>query len=234
MVRKNNQDYILLDDDLKIYVVCDGMGGHAGGEVASRLCAEELHFLLQDEKIRNLCENHKWFLLKDEVVNCFRDVCLKIFKQSLQNPDLLGMGTTCSLILFCDEKAFIFHVGDSRIYLIRNNFIYQLTRDHTWEEKVSLWSDKRFLSSELSRYQHFITRAMGLQESEKVDSQMIACEAGDFFMLCSDGLYNKVCDKDISNVVTELGVEAPRELVAMANHLGSDDNVSSIVVRYSV
>jgi protein phosphatase len=158
--------------------------------------------------------------------------CISIFNAAQEDPRLAGMGTTVIALLINDDQAFFAHVGDSRAYLVRGDFIQQISEDHSLvneQIKAGMLTPEE---AKHSRYRNIITRSVGFEEEVQVDVMGLQAEPGDTFILCSDGLANMVEDEEIRDVVlrSELA-EAPRKLVELANERGGDDNVTVVVVQ---
>ncbi len=235
--RNHNEDSYLIDDELKLYVVADGMGGHAGGGTASRLAVETI-----DRELRNSRERiDNPFLaatplqdspLPEVIRNAVESACLAIFNAAQEDPRLAGMGTTVIALLVKDEYAFFAHVGDSRAYLIRGELIQQISEDHSLvneQIKAGMITPEE---AKHSRYKNIITRSVGFEEEVQVDVMGLALEPGDIFVLCSDGLANMVDDDELCDRVRNTPLEeTPKKLVELANERGGDDNITVIVVR---
>ena len=236
-VRSANQDSYLIDEASHLYVVADGMGGHAGGEIASSLCVQEV--------ARYLRENAEVFAVKDDrqhpdartsntLAHAINYASTRIYERALEEPSLRGMGTTATVLKILDGHAYVAHVGDSRCYLMRCGFIYQITNDHSL---VSEQVRAGILTKEEAEAHHLrnvITRSVGYQEEEDVDTTSVALENGDLFLLCSDGLHGKVSDKEISVLTKEHRTSVAPRLVALANERGGEDNITVVVVQVTV
>jgi protein phosphatase len=143
------------------------------------------------------------------------------------------MGTTATVLKIVDDHAYIGHVGDSRCYLLRCGFIYQITNDHSLvgeQVRAGILSKEE---AELHNLRNVITRSVGYQEEEDVDTTSLSLEDGDLFLLCSDGLFSsrKVTDKEISHEVEALETKAVAKLIALANERGGDDNITVVVIK---
>lgn len=239
MVRSINQDSYLADNQLKLYVVADGMGGHVGGEIASSICVKEIHSYIQQnvtpeyqQYIRN-SQNQELSKtdIAQKLIAAINNASCKIYEKALEQPQLKGMGTTASSLFILDDIAYIAHVGDSRIYLVRAGFIYQITSDHSFvNEQVKAG----ILTEEEAKHhqaRNIITRSVGYQEEEEVDTKWLKIESGDLFVMCSDGLHGKVADEEISRIVSEKELQASEILVQLANTRGGNDNITVIVVK---
>jgi len=236
--RTHNEDSFLVDDELQLYVVADGMGGHAGGGTASRIAVETIDKELR--KIREAKENpfDASTTLQDsplpEVVRgAVERACLNIFTAAQEDPRLAGMGTTVISLLVKDEYAFFAHVGDSRAYLIRGDLIQQISEDHSLvneQIKAGMITPEE---AKHSRYKNIITRSVGFEEEVQVDVMGLVSEAGDTFILCSDGLANMLEDRELLEVVqkTKSLEDIPKRMIEMANDRGGDDNITVIVVQ---
>lgn len=234
--RENNEDSFLCDRSLGLYMVCDGMGGHQAGEVASRMAV--------DIVARQLEESHANFadLVKTEdgqqallslVETAVERACKEIYQQAAQNPKQRGMGTTLTLLLVLGEKAIMAHVGDSRLYLYRAGAIDQLSHDHTF---VATLVQNGVLSPEDAKrhpYANVLTRCLGIQESVLVDTLLFDVLPGDTFMLCSDGLAGALeSSEELTMLLDERDVtKLPQTLVDIANVRGGSDNITCVVVR---
>ena len=232
MVRKTNQDSLLVDFKKKYFVVADGMGGHAGGEIASSMCVENTRKYI-DEKLNNYTKNLEISDLNSILERAVNDSSARIYEKSLEMPNLKGMGTTATVFKIFNNTGFFGHVGDSRLYLLRCNYIYQLTQDHSLvSEQVAagIITEKE---AEVHRLRNVITRSVGYQEEEYVDTGYLTIEKSDFFILSSDGLHGKISDKEIANLVTQFETKAIDPLINLANERGGEDNISVIIIKIS-
>ena len=154
-----------------------------------------------------------------------------VFTESMRNPTARGMGTTLTALFLQGGRGYLVHVGDSRAYRFRDRKLVQLTEDHTWiseQLKAGLLSEEEAAES---RFRHVITRSIGFESDVQLDSQEMVVEAGDCFVLCSDGLSNYVDNDELETLVSETFYsELPDRLVALANERGGDDNITVIVV----
>ena len=219
-----------------LFIVADGMGGHAGGEQASALAIDSVEtFVL---------EGFKWFAhLKgqeeDEVLADFQRALAqanaRVLAEAAGRPGLHGMGTTLTLAYSVNEDLFVAHVGDSRCYLYRNGRVHRLTSDHTLVEEMIRRGDLSAEEAGQHFLRHVITNALGADSPEvKVELHKLRITAGDGILLCSDGLTNAVSDEDIACVL-QADVDPERicrQLVARANDAGGPDNITVIYVRY--
>jgi PPM family protein phosphatase len=239
-VRDHNEDNFLVDKKLALFMVADGMGGHAAGEVASAICVRTIHEEVKREK--DLIEDYlagatgaAKVTTKDIVAlleHAVQRACSKIHEEAREDAQKRGMGTTLSALLVLGHQGFIAHVGDSRIYLQRGSRVQQVTEDHTVQNELI----KR---GKLSREQidklaqkNAITRAVGVYERVEVDTLVIEVLAGDVFVLASDGLTGYLETPDeLREPLTQEGDESVKSLIALANERGGRDNITTIVVR---
>ena len=230
--RKVNQDSFRLEPEHQIFVVADGMGGHAGGETASRLAADTVATSIIADRSSGLSIEPQTLVL-----SAVHRANSAVFHNAAENPKLAGMGTTLITMYFHEGKLYIGHVGDSRVYMVRNGQIWQITRDHSLvNEKLRAGLITRDqLAKDKSR--NVITRSVGFENSVLVDLYTRDVGPGEFFLACSDGLSGMVNDLDILADVQALGWETPdlgplaQKLIEHANANGGDDNVSVVVTR---
>ncbi|WP_041453305.1 Stp1/IreP family PP2C-type Ser/Thr phosphatase [Anaeromyxobacter dehalogenans] len=235
--RDHNEDAFLVDPALGLYVVADGMGGHAGGGTASRLAVETIQ-----ESVRaardgspevfegaNGVEDSR---LPDLLREAVEAACARIFQTAQGDPGLAGMGTTVTAALIDGRVAFVAHVGDSRCYLLREGRIYQVSEDHSLVNEQLKAGTISADEAKHSRFKNIITRSVGFEAQVQVDLMGIELEGGDALVICCDGLSNLVDDDEILQIVDECPIdEAPARLVALANDRGGDDNITVIVIR---
>lgn len=214
-----------------VAVVCDGMGGHVGGAIASRMAVDTVLDFLD-----NVYQDDPRVAI-GEAIDAAN---LAILKKTAEQPELTGMGSTCVLLLVRDGKVYIGHVGDSRVYLVRNRHTKQLTKDHSF---VQMLVDMGELSPEEAEHhprKNEITNALGIPEMKPATilPDAILPEAGDCFVLCSDGLSGMVSDQTIGKVVSRQAEmrtqERADELVRLANENGGVDNITVQLVEFSI
>lgn len=207
-----------------LFVVADGMGGHRGGEIASKIAVETIHesYFKDDNPDPSAA-----------LVNAFVRANKLIVDQAVSDPALFGMGTTCTSIAFSNGNASVVHVGDSRAYHLRDGTIEQVTNDHSL---VGEMVRSGIISDEDARThpkRNVITRSLGVQESVIPDAlEPLALKEKDAFLLCSDGLTSYVTDEELGEALSKEGTESVcHELIALANGRGGRDNITVIVVR---
>ncbi|UCH29344.1 MAG: serine/threonine-protein phosphatase [Myxococcales bacterium] len=239
--REHNEDSFCILSEHRLFVVADGMGGHRAGDIASRMATAEIKSFfdatdVDDDAQWQTGEDSELTAEQYRLVSAVKLANQRIFQASIRNRSVQGMGTTIVGALFdrSDRKIHIAHVGDSRAYRIRSGAITQLTRDH------SLLNDYLLVMPNLSDAQkerlpsNVITRALGMQDAVAVDVCLDSVEAGDTYVLCSDGLNGMVGDNRILDIVrTSRGdIEwAAKALVSEANQNGGEDNITVVLVQ---
>ena len=233
--KRSNEDTFHISPELQLYIVADGMGGHAAGEVASAQAVESARAVVAEglAALQSIdpqqARAHHLALIERAVRQAGRD----IFTMAEQDISKRGMGTTVSLLLITPTRGYIAHVGDSRIYLIRNEEVFQLTDDHSLIRE--LIRSKRLTPEEAenSPYRNALTRAVGVYADVEVDLLDFEVAEGDRFVLCSDGLSNYLQeDQEITAVLAEGSFEsAPGRFVDMANARGGKDNITALCVE---
>jgi len=235
--RKHNEDAYLLDAERGLFVVADGMGGHAAGEVASRLTVESIQeFIAGTEDDHDntwpFGYNNRYSVDGNRLSTAVERANEKVMRAVVNKPELKGMGTTVVAALFDEKRATLVHVGDSRAYLLRDAELRRLTDDHSWvQEQVNagILSEDEAKSHPLK---NVVTRALGGSPHVSVDLIEVPVHAGDRFLLCSDGLTGMVGDEEIHERFRsgEAAPSAVKKLVDMANERGGVDNITAIVV----
>ncbi len=239
MKRQHNEDNFTVLEEDHLYVVADGMGGHASGEVASQMAIDTLREFFSAtsadpeatwpykmDKSRGYEENR--------LITSIKLANLRIFEAAQRDSKLRGMGTTLVGILIVDDGVLIAHVGDSRAYRVRDGKMEQLTEDH------SLLNDyikmKRLTEEEIANFPHknVIVRALGMKEGVTVDTTLDRPQPGDIYVLCSDGLCGPATDEEIRQVVVAEGADlqsACDKLVQKANDNGGPDNITVVLAK---
>lgn len=234
--RTNNEDNYLINDELNLFVVCDGMGGHAGGEFASAIAVntveEVLSTLETSPEIEAAAEDGAIEVMRERLRYAIRLAGKRIFEKANAEPEYRGMGTTCLVLLVDGPNAFVAHVGDSRGYIVREGRIEQLTEDHSLVNeriRAGLLTPEQAKNHKLK---NIITRSLGYTEDVEIDIQVRAIRRGDKFLLCSDGLSNLVEPAELGETVRSMNPqEAARHLVQLACARGGDDNITAVITR---
>ncbi len=221
--RDKNEDSLVVDQDMGFFMVADGMGGHQGGEIASRIAVETVLATLK--KMDRAVEGG------NGLKKAIRLASQKIFEKANQDPYLQGMGTTAVVLWICQDKGLIAHVGDSRAYLVRGGKVTQLTMDHSLVAEQLKAGFIAEADIKKHKFKNIITRSVGFQGDVEVDLLIRELEVGDRFLLCSDGLTNLVDPQDIAKIVSKNNPKnACQKLIDLANKRGGDDNVTAVVV----
>lgn len=236
-VRDHNEDSFLVDKKLHLFIVCDGMGGHAAGEVASSLACRTMRDYLAAERERLLeFEQGHGGTTREDVLRLMeasvQQACLAVHNEGQQDESKRGMGTTLEALLVLGNRGFIAHVGDSRIYLYRQGSVHQLTEDHSLINE--LLKRGRLTREQIDKvqYKNAVTRAVGVYESVEVDTFDFDVLAGDRFLLCSDGLSGYLEDAEIPKLFDSTAEEELAQgLIDLANERGGKDNITAVVVR---
>ncbi len=233
MIRDNNEDTIYFTEDKigqlnNLFIVADGMGGHSSGEVAS------------SEFVNNYCK----YLVGNDIINEDLKALLSdalafsnknILELSIENPVYMGMGTTATVLTISNNYGFVAHVGDSRLYVLRNNELYQQTVDHTYVNELFLSGD--ITEEELRTHpnRNLITRAVGIGEEVKIDTFKFNIEEVSYILLCSDGLNSMLDDTKIKEIIlNNIDKEVDyinNKLIESANDEGGNDNISVILIK---
>lgn len=233
--RKNNEDSFLCDDSLQLFVVADGVGGNAKGEVASAESVELVHSWVRRwrgtiaEFNANFTEDNA-LTVRRLLENAVQSACYMVFSMGQLDPRQRGMSTTLSSLLVTKRVAYIAQVGDSRVYLFRGGRSAQLTEDHTlinFRLKLGLITPEEAVNAP---GKNVITRAVGHQDYVEVDCIDIEIEPGDRFMLCSDGLHGYLEDGELDSLMGGTREEVAKRLVDLANERGGKDNTTVVVV----
>jgi protein phosphatase len=234
--RKVNQDAFLTDDTLGLYVVADGMGGHAAGEVAAREAVDTVYGMvkrgletmpdlrgpLAHDRVRAACR-----LLEGAV----QAATYMVFALAELDREKHGMGTTISAALVLGDFTVTAQVGDSRIYLLRDFRVTQLTEDHTlinWQIREGLITPDE---AKRSPNKNVITRAVGNRDYVQVDTGPVSVSRGDRLLLCSDGLHGYLKENEIISIGSKPGEEAVRSFIDLANSRGGKDNITAVLVE---
>jgi protein phosphatase len=243
--RAQNQDSGGAYPELGLFVVADGMGGHRGGEVASRIAVDTIHEVAEASLKQGKNSS-------DALTDGAKQANLRIMERAKKEPELEGMGTTTTTLRFEDKKVYIGHVGDSRCYLLKPEGIWQLTRDHSLvQEKLRAGMITRE-QLKTDRMKNVITRSVGFDLHFGIDLYEYEPSPGDLFLLCSDGLTGPVEDDEIHALAKKFFFDVAaganfkdrtsgfepllkhltESLVAAANERGGDDNITALIARF--
>jgi serine/threonine protein phosphatase PrpC len=239
-VRDHNEDNFLVDKKLALFIVADGMGGHAAGEVASAIAVRTVHEEIKrdkdllDDYVSGATGAHK-VTPKDIIAlleHAVQRACSKIHEEASADAAKRGMGTTLSALLVVGHQGFIAHVGDSRIYLSRGGRVQQVTEDHTVYNELIKRGKLTREQIEKVQQKNAITRAVGVYERVEVDTLVIELIAGDTLVLASDGLHGYLeSPEELAAPLALQGDACVKALIALANDRGGRDNITTVVVK---
>nr|BAL56285.1 phosphoprotein phosphatase [uncultured delta proteobacterium] len=239
MKRTHNEDSFAIFAEQNLVIVADGMGGHASGEVASKMAVDALREFFDatskdpDATWPYKMDKHRGYE-ENRLITGIKLANLRIYEAAQREPKYRGMGTTVVAVVGTREGIYIAHVGDSRVYRIRDHQIEQMTEDH------SLLNDylkmRRLTEEEIANFPHknVIVRALGMKDTVKVDTRLEQPRVGDIYILCSDGLSGPVNDSEILRIVEESSHDlktACSRLIAKANENGGPDNITACITR---
>jgi serine/threonine protein phosphatase PrpC len=239
MKRTHNEDNFSIIEESGLYIVADGMGGHASGEIASKMAVEALReFFVATASDPERTWPYKMDRSKgyeeNRLITGIKLANLRIFESAQREPRQRGMGTTIVALFAVEDGVYLAHVGDSRVYRMRDSKLEQLTEDH------SLLNDyvkmKRLTPEEIANFPHknVIVRALGMKDTVKVDTRLEQPRADDMYLLCSDGLSGTVPDGELANIL--IGTQdlrtAASKLIARANENGGPDNITVVLARW--
>ncbi|MDB4959656.1 MAG: cyclic nucleotide-binding protein [Myxococcales bacterium] len=242
--RDHNEDNFLIDKKLRLFLVADGMGGHAAGEVASSIAVHEIRDAVYNN--RDLIDRYRVdhpgvqaYEILQVLEHAVQAACGAVHARAQAEADKRGMGTTATVLLVAGGsdhlRGFIAHVGDSRVYLARQNQCHVLTEDHSLMNELvrrGKLNREQIETSPYKQYKNAVTRAVGVYGSVEVDTFDFDILPGDRFLLCSDGMYAYVDDTELPKQLAEGDVrEVPKKLVDAANTGGGHDNITAVVIR---
>jgi PPM family protein phosphatase len=226
MIRDSNEDSFIANSKSRIFLVADGMGGHAAGEIASQIAASTMNELFPKKNTESSME--------DALSLAVREANSRVYETQRQKPEYRGMGSTLTALTIGDDRYFLAHVGDSRAYLFREKTLIQLSQDHSivWP----LYQKGILTKEDISRHprKNLITRSIGTHPEVEMDMQSGSVCKGDVFLLCTDGLTDVLSDGDIQQILSDDGnniQEAGERLIQAANSGGGPDNITVVVIR---
>jgi len=224
-VRSSNEDAFGYRADHGIFVVCDGMGGAAGGEVASRMTVQAI--------LERMAAGVPAAEARATLLESIAEANRAVLERADRDPGLYGMGTTLVALYLSPGCALIAHAGDSRCYLVRDGQLERRTHDHSLVDEQMRMGTMTREEAERSPFRSVITRAVGTQKMVCEDVQEVETKRGDVFLLCTDGLTREVSEEQIAEILqAEPGLDAAaRRLIEAANEAGGHDNVTSVLVR---
>lgn len=237
-IRPHNEDAIALSDAIGLAIIADGMGGYNAGEVASRIATAVTRESLEESLLHpQTTRTGRGKRLQQQLVEAIEHANASIYEAARADERYTGMGTTLVAALFHSGRLSIAHVGDSRAYRMRRGVLQQLTRDHSLlQEQI----DAGLISPDQAQYadnKNLVTRAMGVEQKVEVEVHDHTVEAGDMFLLCSDGLSDMLSTEEIRNLLTTAEPDLNRlceGLIRLANENGGRDNISVALIRNQI
>ena len=229
-VRKGNEDAFFVDEQRGVFLVADGMGGHAAGEIASALATQAVGGTL----VRGVDDELEADMLAEAMKRSLHCAHEAILARTQEDPSTEGMGTTMTALVVGRHGEYrLGHVGDSRMYLLRGGVLTQVTRDHTWVQREVDEGRLTEQGARRHRLSHILTRALGADSADRPDIMGGTLAPGDLVLLCSDGLTGMLPDRAIAAILSE---DAPlpdlaARLIADANARGGKDNITAVLVR---
>ena len=230
-VREINEDYFYIStslDEVQLYILADGMGGYNGGEVASKLAVQTAKNYIEN----NFKETEKD---RDSIIQLLGSSMeyanMVVYEKAKENPELQGMGTTLEICLIYNNKVYIGHVGDSRIYRIRKQFIRKLTQDHSYVQK--LVKEGTITNEQAAHHpqKNMLMKALGCNAFLEPDVMVKGFLKDDILIICSDGLTNLVDQQTIYEMASKNIEQATKDLVNLANDRGGYDNITVVVIK---
>jgi PPM family protein phosphatase len=225
LVRSVNQDAYFIDPTGRFFIVADGMGGHAGGQEASRIATEAIQSYL----------DHHWNS-EDSSAALLEAAFLKanqaILQDQAKHPERSDMGTTAVVVIFRNEQTWCAHIGDSRLYRLRGAKLEQITEDHTWVARAMKLGDLTPDQARNHPWRHILSRCLGREDLRHVDAQAVDLQASDRLLLCSDGLTEELSDHLIASHLKSIRAcdKAALALVNAAKDKGGRDNITVVIV----
>ena len=227
VVRTANQDNYFVDDELgRFFIVADGMGGHAGGQEASRIATEVIHSYLLENWDSPISSEK---LLKEAVEKANTG----ILEDQKLNPERSDMGTTVVVLVFRDAQPWCAHVGDSRLYRFSDSQLEQITDDHTWVGMALKRGEINPEQAKFHPWRHVLSQCLGREDLRQIDIQEFSVKSGDKLLICSDGLTEEVTDEQIHASLSGLAScqSTAEELIDAAKNAGGSDNITVVIVN---
>jgi protein phosphatase len=245
--RQTNEDCYLADSEDSLFIVADGMGGHQAGEIASKTAIENftLHFKKEFNKQKNIrspksnAHLNKSALAEEKIKKILKDSARHankiIYKLGLENDEMSGMGTTFTGLIVLENKAFVVHAGDSRLYLFRENSLERKTEDHTFVFQLYRSGAITYEDTFSHPQRNYLTSVLGEKEISSLDCFCFGLQEKDIILVCSDGLNSMIADDLIGKIIknfqgSDAGVIA-KKLTWQANKNGGMDNITAIIVK---
>jgi len=230
-VRAHNEDSFLVDAQRGVFLVADGMGGHAAGEIASAIASEAVGAALRQGVDGGLGADDLGVVMRE----CMHQAHRSILNYSATKPETRGMGTTMTALVVCDDGTFrLGHIGDSRCYVLRDGELEQVSRDHTWVQREVDEGRLTPMGARRHRLSHVLTRALGADSLDEPDVYSGTLLPGDLVLLASDGLTGMLTDRLLRRILSRDGAELHElvaDLIVGANERGGRDNITAVLVK---
>ena len=219
-VRKNNEDSLLVTEP-NIFVAADGMGGAAAGEIASGMLVDT---------VKNFLSTIPEPLDENILSKAILKANAAILRKAKENPELRGMGTTATILHLNKDRAYYAHIGDSRLYRLKNSVLQQMTLDHSYVEDLVRLGELTPEQARVHPMKNLLTQAVGVMEEIEIDAGNFKVDSGDIFLLCTDGLTNMIEDWQIEKILMNAQKDPAEDLVNAALEEGGHDNITAIVI----
>lgn len=228
--RKTNEDFYYIskpEDKIKIFILADGMGGYSAGEVASKMATETVKEYIYKHFEKNKDSKEKIENLIKDSIEYANSI---VYKKAKSKEELSGMGTTLDVCLIYNSKIYIGHIGDSRVYRIRKEFMRRITKDHSYVQ--TLIEDGKITKEEAFHHpkKNMLTKALGCMEKVEPDVYTKTFIKDDIILMSSDGLTNMIKEEDIYQIIKQDKVNATENLIKQANDNGGYDNITVVII----
>ncbi|PAX51327.1 Stp1/IreP family PP2C-type Ser/Thr phosphatase [Brunnivagina elsteri] len=225
LIRTSNQDSFYTDPEGRFFIVADGMGGHAGGEEASRIASQEIQAYLGANWGSDIPSDK---LLEEALLRANE----AIISDQQSHPERSDMGTTAVVVVFREDSPVCAHVGDSRLYRWRDSQLNQITEDHTWVARALKVGDILPDEARIHPFRHVLSRCLGREDLQHIDVQNFDVQQGDRLLLCSDGLTEELVDEKIATHMQDTSMldKASIGLIESAKEHGGHDNITVVLV----
>jgi PPM family protein phosphatase len=226
LLRSVNQDDYYIDPDGRFFIVADGMGGHAGGQEASQLATEAIQVYLEKHWQSGIASQE---LLEQALYEANQ----AILQDQQSHPERADMGTTTVVVMFRKEQPWFAHVGDSRLYRLRDSKLEQITEDHTWVARAMKAGDITPEQARLHPWRHVLSQCLGRKDLQQIDVQPMDVQVGDRLLMCTDGLTEELPDDLIAFYLQPklTSTQAAASLVEAAKEKGGRDNITVVIVE---
>lgn len=229
LVREKNEDFCYAsENNLKLFIVADGMGGYNGGEIASKLATETAKNYIE-ENIKTVSNDTGKIL--DIIKNAIEYANKVVYEKSQEDSELNGMGTTMEICLIIDDELYIGHIGDSRIYRIRDNIMQKLTEDHSYVQELVNEGTITLKEAEHHPKKNMLMKALGCAPHAEPDVFERSIKEGDIIEMNTDGLTNMVPLQEIQETIVQDKETIAEELISKANYAGGIDNITTIIIK---